>query len=185
MSARHVRGRVPASLQIRGGNQSLAGRRRADGHQTLRGRTHRHLCQTVTHCRDVFALRNERSSSRTQKFVTLALERERRVKGASIKWQGPGEAGKDAVYGAATLRQRSERATDAPPPHDAPGPKDGSTPPGPPPTREAERLTPGAQTRPGGGTFSPIRAGLITRKSCDRCLFAPRRHTDTQRRMAR
>jgi hypothetical protein len=26
-------------------------------------------------------------------------------RGPSIKWQGPGEAGKDAVYGAATLRE--------------------------------------------------------------------------------
>lgn len=83
--------------------------------------------------RDGFALRNERSPSRTQNLVTPTFERERSVKEASIKWQGPGEAGKDAVYGAATLRKLKRGPSDAPPPCRARS--DGSTRPSRPPTK--------------------------------------------------
>jgi hypothetical protein len=59
------------------------------------------------------------------------------------------------VYGAATLRKRSERAADVPLPYHTPGPKDAKTCPGQPPTREAEHLTPGFRTRQASGTFFP------------------------------
>ena len=52
------------------------------------------------------------------------------------------------------LARAREGATDVPLPHRAPSPKDDSTRPGQPPTREAERLTLGARTHLGRGTFS-------------------------------
>jgi hypothetical protein len=58
----------------------------------------------------------------------------------------------------ADLARAREGATDAPLPHRAPGPKDDSTCSGPPPTREAEPLTPDGRTRHAGGTFPQIKA---------------------------
>jgi hypothetical protein len=135
---------------MRRGNQSLGGRRRADDDQTPRGRTHRPLCQAVSHRGDVFALRNERSSSRTQKFVTVAPEPERSVKGGN----GINSESSSGFMPDADLARAREGATDAPLPHRAPGPQDDSTRPDQPPTREAEHPTPGLWTRHAGGPFS-------------------------------